>query len=113
MNTPSPFTPEALQLFLASLGGLSPEENKKAKELYLRNALTAYAAEKKKFKNFWISSALHLLIPVFWPMFFGARRDQKVQLEEMRARIQNAIRVWKDDLGSQAKELERELSQME
>src|SRR5438132_2065037 len=37
-------SPEKLQLFMAGLSGLAPEEVRKAKVLYLRNAISEYEA---------------------------------------------------------------------
>ncbi|MCB0734845.1 MAG: hypothetical protein H6608_07285 [Flavobacteriales bacterium] len=91
---------EAIQSFAAALSGLEPQEMRKAKELYLRNAITELKSEKRQYKASWITMGLHLLIPIFWPMLFGAQKQARIELEEYKERISNALEVWKDDLGS-------------
>lgn len=94
------FSAESLQLFLATAGHLEAGELTKAKELYIRNAISEYHAAKKKLSNSWITLGLHLLIPIFWPMLYGAHRSAKIELEATKTRIQNALEVWKNELGS-------------
>jgi hypothetical protein len=94
------FSSESLQLFLATAGQLEASELTKAKELYIRNAISEYRAGQKTRKNSYLTMGLHLLIPIFWPMLFGSMREQKIELEAAKIRIQNALDVWKKDLGN-------------
>ena len=45
-------SPEKLQLFVAGLSGLAPEEVRKAKLLYLRNAISEFQAMQASFQGF-------------------------------------------------------------
>ncbi|MHC4449142.1 MAG: hypothetical protein ACYS0E_03220 [Planctomycetota bacterium] len=92
-------SPAQMQLFVAGLSGLPPEEVNKAKVLYLRNAVSEYNAAKESARGmpwmlipFWI-------IPIFWPMLFIFLRNQRIELSLARERIENAADVWKEDLG--------------
>lgn len=89
---------ESLQSFSGGMIGLSQEEIRKAKELFVRNAISEYQAEVKSHKNNLFTMGLHLLVPIFWPMLFGRQRESKIELEEKRNKILNALEVWKSDL---------------
>jgi hypothetical protein len=106
-------SPESLQLFLATLAGLNSTEITKAKELYIKNEITECQAEIKSLKNEYFSMAFHLLIPFFWPMLFGGRKERKIRIEEKKAKINNALLVWKDDLGDSYGELKEILNSLQ
>jgi len=91
-------SPEKLQLFLAGLSGLAPEEVRKAKLLYLRNAISEYKAMKESFQGFGQAQGCFSIIPVFWPILGAQKRIMASQLQLTRERIHNAIDVWRDDL---------------
>ncbi|MHC4940367.1 MAG: hypothetical protein ACYTHK_15590 [Planctomycetota bacterium] len=90
-------SPEQMQLFLAGLSGLSPEEVTKAKVLYLKNAVSEYNAAQESARTlpwmlipFWI-------IPIFWPFIYFMLRNQRISLDLARERIENAMEVWEVD----------------
>ncbi len=106
-------TPESLSLFFARLEGLDNAEIQKAKELYLRNAITELASEQKQYKISWLVMGLHLLIPIFWPMLLGSQKQAKIELYEAKERIENALKVWRHDIGRSYLELKTKLDAIE
>lgn len=104
------FSAESLQIFSAGLMGLNQEEIRKAKELHIRNAISEYKSEIKGHKNNYFTMALHLLIPIFWPMLFGTQRANKIKIQEKKDKILNALEVWKDDLKGSYQELKISLN---
>jgi len=101
-------SPEKLQLFLAGLSGLAPEEVRKAKLLYLRNAVSEYKATKESFQGFGQAQGCLSIIPVFWPILGTQKRMMAAQLQLNRERIRNAIDVWRDDLRGERFQLDEE-----
>jgi hypothetical protein len=91
-------SPEKLQLFVAGLSGLSREEVRKAKSLYLRNAISEYRALVESMQGFRNVQGCMSIIPIFWPILGAQRRMIDAQMRLARERIRNAIDVWKDDL---------------
>jgi len=91
-------SPEKLQLFAASLGGLSADEMRKAKLLYIRNAISEFRALEKTFAGFGKLQGCLSIIPFFWPVIAVQKNAMNVQRDLARERIMNAIDVWKDDL---------------
>lgn len=61
-------SPEKLQLFAAALSGLSPEEVRKSKSLYLRNAIAEYRAMQASLEGFAQAQGCLSIIPIFWPI---------------------------------------------
>jgi hypothetical protein len=99
---PSEFlSPEKLQLFVAGLSGLAPEEVRKAKVLYLRNAISEYRAMQASYQGFGQAQGCLSIIPVFWPVIGAQKRMMSAQLQLARDRIKNAIDVWRDDLNGE------------
>ena len=97
-QTQDSLSPEKLQLFVATLSGLAPEEVRKAKSLYIRNAISEYHALVATLEGFGRLQGCMAMIPFFWPMIGAQKSMMKAQLRLARERIQNAIDVWKDDL---------------
>ncbi len=96
---PSEFlSPEKLQLFIAGLSGLAPEEIRKAKVLYLRNAISEYEAMKASYAAFGQAQGCMTIIPIFWPMLGAQKRMMDAGMKLARDRIRNAIDVWRDEL---------------
>ncbi len=95
---PDSLSPEKLPLFLAGLSGLSPEEFRKAKSLYIRNAISEYRAMQASHEGFGQAQGCLSIIPIFWPILGAQRRMMDAQLRLARERIDNAIEVWRDDL---------------
>ena len=89
---------ERMQLFVAGLSGLAPEEVRKAKALYLRNAISEYRAMDEQFRAFGCIQLFFALIPIFWPFLYAQWRSIRAQRRLMRDRIENALEVWRDDL---------------
>jgi hypothetical protein len=100
-------SPEKLQLFVASLGGLAPAEVTKAKALYIRNAIDEYEAHRiaaEASKWFFL---LFAIVPLFWPFLYMAKKSTDANFELARKRIHNALEIWADDLRGQPFALER------
>ena len=95
---PDPLSPEKLQLFVAGLSGLPQEEVRKAKSLYIRNAISEYRAMNESIAGFRTAQGCMSVIPIFWPIIGAQKRMLNAQLRLSRERIQNAIDVWQDDL---------------
>jgi hypothetical protein len=91
-------TPEGLQMFAAGLSGLAPEEVRKAKVLYLRNAISELRALDASFAGFGQAQGCMSIIPVFWPIMGAQKRMMSAQLQLSKDRIRNAIDVWRADL---------------
>lgn len=111
MQSGQPFgsSPEQLQLFVAGLSGLAPEEVRKAKLLYLRNQLSQLRALQTQIRGFGVVQGCFAIIPVFWPILWLQRKSMHAGLTMLIEQVRNAVEIWKDDLGSDAVELEREL----
>jgi hypothetical protein len=96
---PSDFlSPEKLQLFVAGLSGLAPEEIRKAKLLYLRNAISEYHAMKNSTAAFGQAMGCMGCMPMMWSMRSAQKQVIAAQLQLARERILNAIDVWRGDL---------------
>lgn len=97
-NQPDLLSPEKLQLFVAGLSGLPHEEVRKAKLLYVRNAISEYRALRDGVRGFRVAQGCFAIIPIFWPILWVQHRMIESQLRLARERIRNAIEVWADDL---------------
>jgi len=91
-------SPEKLQLFVAGLSGLAPEEVRKAKVLYIRNSISEYRAMVESMQGFKTAQGCMSVIPIFWPVLGAQRRMMDAHLRLAKERIRNAIDVWRDDL---------------
>jgi hypothetical protein len=89
---------EKMQLFLAGISGLPEDEVRKAKSLYIRNAISEYEALRESLRAFGCIHVMFALIPLFWPFIYAQRRAIKAQCRLFEDRIRNALAVWKDDL---------------
>ena len=94
---PDGFSIDRLQPFLAALAGLGPAEIRKAKLLFIRNAISEYHAAKTSVEAFKSSQGALVLLPVFGSVLSAQRDILKSQLQPQREKIQNAIDVWRDD----------------
>src|SRR6185503_10703377 len=92
---PESLSPEKLQLFAAGLAGLPPDEIRKAKSLYIRNAISEFKAMDESLKAFGCVQIFFAIIPIFWPILYGQRRMMRAQRKLAVERINNAIDVWK------------------
>src|SRR3954452_8474241 len=91
-------SPEKLQLFVATLSGMAPEEVRKAKVLYLRNAISEFQATRAGFQGVGQVQGCMSVIPIFWPILGAQKQMMAAQLQLAKDRIRNAIDVWRDDL---------------
>lgn len=94
-------SPEKLQLFVAGLAGLPRDEIRKAKSLYIRNAICEFKALDESLKAFGILQLFFAIIPFFWPILYVQRRMMNSHRRLAGERIRNAIAVWKDDLAGE------------
>ena len=101
-------SPEKLQLFVAGLSGLAPEEVRKAKVLYIRNAISEFHALQTSMAAFGKASGCMSVIPVFWPVLGAQKTILSAQLQLARERIRNAIDVWRADLRGERFQLDGE-----
>lgn len=100
-----PLSAEKLQVFIAGLSGLPMDEVRKAKSLYIRNAISTYKAFESSCRAFGYVQILLALIPIFWPILLLQRHGLNAQRRLFRERIENALAVWKDDLRGETFEL--------
>jgi hypothetical protein len=93
-------SPEQLQRFPTGLSGLVPGEVKKAKVLYILNAISEYHAMRSSVQAF----ALPRGCLPFTSLLRPTAQMQKIidaQMQLSKERIRNAIHVWKDDLAGE------------
>jgi len=102
-------TPEKIQVFLAGLSGMAPEEIQKAKLLFLKNELTRAKTMRDAMASFGMSLGCLSIIPIFWPVLRAQKGMMSATMMGQVQQIRNALEVWKDDRGGQGLELEREL----
>jgi hypothetical protein len=101
-------SPEKLQMFVAGLSGLAPEEVRKAKVLYLRNAISEYQAMRASIEGFGQAQGCLSIVPIFWPVIGAQKRLMAAQLQLAKDRIRNAIDVWRADLRGERFQLDGE-----
>lgn len=106
-------TPEKLQLFVAGLSGLDPEEVRKAKLLFIRNELSQLKAMQTSLAGFGAAQGCFSVIPVFWPILRAQKTGMDAMLTLQKEQIKNALLVWRDDLGEDGWALERELQALD
>jgi hypothetical protein len=99
---------EKLQLFVAGLSGLAPEEVRKAKLLYIRDAISEYEAMQAALQGFGQMQGCMSIIPVFWPIIGAQKQMMAAQRQLARDRIRNAIDVWRGDLKGERFQLDGE-----
>lgn len=97
-STADALSPEKLQLFVAGLSGMPPDEVRKAKVLYLRNAVSEYRALVASLNAFGVVQLFFAIIPLFWPILWAQRRAMSAQRQLAQERIRNAVDVWRDEL---------------
>ncbi|MFN5850558.1 MAG: hypothetical protein ACK57Y_15640 [Pirellulaceae bacterium] len=102
-------TPEKIQVFLAGLSGMAPEEIQKAKLLFLKNELSRAKTTREAMAGFGMATGCFSIIPIFWPILGAQKRMMNAEMMGQVQQLRNALEVWKDDLGTQGMELEREL----
>lgn len=111
MNTSqSSLTPERLQMFIAGLSGMAPDEVRKAKLLFIRNEISQLKAIKTTSAGFGVAQGCFAIIPLFWPILWAQRSSMNAAVTLQCEQIRNAISVWGDDLGPDRAALEAELN---
>jgi hypothetical protein len=105
----SGLTPEKLQLFIAGLSGLDPDEIRKAKLLFIRNEISQLKALHSSMAGFQVAQGCFAIIPVFWPILWAQRSGMNAALTLQKDQIRNALSVWRDDLGEEGRRIESEL----
>ena len=103
---------DKLQLFIASIGSLTGDEARKAKLLYLRNELADFEAANSNAKADGFLQLLFALMPLFWPFLYVQRKNLVTAAELSARRIQNALDVWRTDLGDEHARLAGELERI-
>ncbi|HEX8550548.1 MAG TPA: hypothetical protein VF681_03225 [Abditibacteriaceae bacterium] len=103
-------SPNQLQAFVVGLAGLAPDEIRKAKSLYIRNALSEFRAMQTSLKAFGTLQIFFAIIPLFWPILWMQRKGMNSATQLYEERIRNAITVWRDDLGTEVTEFEQQLT---
>jgi hypothetical protein len=93
-----PLSGESMQVFLAGLAGLAPEEISKAKALYVKNAISEYRAAVESLNAMGCIWVVFYIIPLFWPFIIMQKRTMRAGKRLMRERIENAMDVWGDDI---------------
>jgi len=109
----SGLTPERLQLFIAGLSGMAPDEVRKAKLLFIKNEISQLRAIKTSFAGFGVAQGCFAIVPIFWPVLWAQRSGMKAALTMQSEQIRNALSVWKNDLGADGLQLEQELQALE
>jgi hypothetical protein len=90
----------SLSAFAAALTNLPKEEIRKAKRLYILNALADFEAQRKSSRVMVIVMGIMCIIPIFLVVFIPSLIAYRNAIGAMRQKILNAIDVWKDDLGA-------------
>ena len=112
LNSRQGLTPEKLQLFVAGLSGLSEEEVRKAKLLFIKNELSELKAIKTSMAGFGVAQGCFAIIPVFWPILWAQRKSMDAAMTLQKDQVLNALSVWRDDLGDEARKIETELTSL-
>ncbi len=82
-----------IQMFLAGLSGLSQDEVRKAKELYVRNAISECRMMFETLNSSKYLMICFAIIPLFWPFIYFHFKTIKSQKRLFQERIQNALEV--------------------
>ena len=110
--------------FATAIANLPPEEVKKMKLLYLKNAIADYQ-ESLSYRKFFVFSipllvfvilvcfitdSFFVLMPILFLLFsFFWYSAHKSRLRKMKQKINNALEIWHDDLGDDYYHLSNEL----
>ena len=97
--------PAALAAFAGTLVNLPAEEIRKAKKLYILNAIAEFNAQRTAGRGMVIVFGIMSIIPIFLLVFIPTLIAYRSGVAAGRQKILNAIEVWKDDLGPDHAEL--------
>lgn len=100
--------PAALAAFAGSLANLPKEEIRKAKKLYILNALAEFQAQRRSGRAMIITMGFMSIIPIFLIVFIPSLIAYRSGIKAARQKIVNAVEVWRDDLGADYEELRRQ-----
>ena len=101
----------ALSTFAASLATLPKDEMRKAKSLFIRNAIADYRMTIKSTKGFLVVMGIMCIIPIFLVVFIPALLSYKAAKENGKQKIHNALEAWKEDLEEDYILLAREIEE--
>ena len=101
--------PVAMTAFAATLANMSEDEIRKAKRLYVLNAITDYHTAMRTMRPMLIVMGIMCIIPIFLIVFIPAFMGYKTMVNAGREKILNAIEVWRDDLGDDYDGLKRRI----
>lgn len=90
---------EKLQLFAASLSGLSAEEVAKTKRLYLKNEISQLRMLMDQQRHFFKAQGCLGWFPLFRPIVKLQRSTLGAAVRLQAEQITNALDVWAGDLG--------------
>lgn len=99
MTSSSDVLPAALTSFAAALATLPEAEIRKAKSLYIRNAIADYRMTMKNSLGLLIVLGVMSIIPVFLVVFIPSFISYRAARDNGKQKILNALAVWQDDLG--------------
>jgi hypothetical protein len=102
--------PLALSAFAGSLVNLPKEEIRKAKRLYLLNAITEFQAQRATRRTMMIVFGCMSIIPIFLIIFIPALLTYRIGIQADRQKILNAMEVWREDLGPDFAEIQARLA---
>ncbi|MBL9080407.1 MAG: hypothetical protein JNK76_01285 [Planctomycetales bacterium] len=100
-NQPNPadsLSSERMQQFALTLAHLPPDEVRKAKLLYIKNAIAEFRTFETTVSSFAQMQGCMSIVPIFWPIIKMQKKMINAQVDLARQRIMNAIDVWRDDL---------------
>ncbi len=97
--------PAALTAFVASLSALPTDEIRKAKSLFIRNAIADYRMSRKSLRVMVVVMGLLCIVPIFLVVFIPTFISYRAFKENGRQKILNALEVWRSDLGGDYEDL--------
>ena len=101
--------PASLTAFAATLAALPQDEVRKAKTLYLRNAIVDFELARSSGRAMMIVMGVMCIIPIFLIVFIPGFIAYKKGIEAGRQKIRNAIDVWREELGPEADALSAQI----
>ena len=104
--------PSALSTFAASLTALPSEEIRKAKSLFIRNAIADYEMIVSSSRGMVITMGILSIIPVFLIVFIPTLISYRAAKKNGKQKIINALEVWKEELEEDYHKLLEEVSQL-
>jgi hypothetical protein len=103
---------DPLARFVASIANVPGGEARKAKLLYIRNALVAYAVYLEDARAFGFMQLAFVIVPVFWPILLAQRYWVISAARKQRQQLENALEIWGAELGDDAISLRAELAEL-